>query len=63
MRSIAVLRRLGEKSKDPDDPTASIPTSGLPAKESLLQALRIVQPDKKVQGVLRALSAYAGLGT
>jgi SWI/SNF chromatin-remodeling complex subunit SWI1 len=63
MRSIAVLRRLGEKSKDPDDPTASIPTSGLPAKESLLQALRIVQPDKKVQGVLRALSGYAGLGT
>ena len=63
MRGIAVLRKLGEKSKDPDDPTASIPSSGLPAKESLLQALRIVQPDKKVQGVLKALCAYAGLGS
>jgi SWI/SNF chromatin-remodeling complex subunit SWI1 len=61
---ISVLRRLAEKSRDPDDPNSSIPMPGLPSKDALLKALKIVQP--KLQGVLKqlcALCAYAGLGT
>jgi len=58
---VIVLRRLAEKSRNPDDPNSSIPIMGLPSKESLLQALKIVQP--RLKGVLKQLCAYAGLGT
>jgi SWI/SNF chromatin-remodeling complex subunit SWI1 len=61
MGGIAVLRRLAEKSRDPDDPNSLVPFSGLPPKEALLAALKIVQP--RLQGVLKQLCAYAGLGT
>ncbi len=61
MGGIAVLRRLAEKSRDPEDPNSIIPISGLPAKESLLRTLKLVQP--RLQGVLKQLCAYAGLGT
>ncbi|PVH87928.1 hypothetical protein DL98DRAFT_223792 [Cadophora sp. DSE1049] len=60
MGGIAVLRRLAEKSKDPEDLTSTIPLHGLPSRDSLLGALRIVQP--RLQGVLKQLCAYAGLG-
>jgi SWI/SNF chromatin-remodeling complex subunit SWI1 len=58
---IAVLRRLAEKCKDPEDPKSTIPLAGMPTKESLLGALKIVQP--RLQGVLKQLCAYAGLDT
>jgi len=58
---IAVLRRLAEKSRDPEDLNSMIPISGLPAKENLLGALEIRQP--RLQGVLKQLCGYAGLGT
>jgi SWI/SNF chromatin-remodeling complex subunit SWI1 len=61
MGGIAVLRRLAEKSRDPENPSMMIPISGLPAKESLLGALEIRLP--RLQGVLKQLCAYAGLGT
>ncbi|KUJ14682.1 uncharacterized protein LY89DRAFT_119264 [Mollisia scopiformis] len=61
MGGIAVLRRLAEKSRDPEDPNSNIPLSGLLAKERLLEALRIGQP--RVRPVLKQLCAYAGLGT
>ena len=57
---ISVLRKLAEKSKNPEDPTSAVPVAGLPSKDALLAALKIVQP--KVQPVLRLLCAYAGLG-
>ena len=56
---IAVLRRLAEKSKDPDNPNSIVPISGLPSKENLLGALKIVHP--RLQVVLKQLCAYAGL--
>jgi SWI/SNF chromatin-remodeling complex subunit SWI1 len=56
---IAVLRRLAEKCRDPEDPKSRIPLTGMPTKESLLTALKIVQP--RLQGVLKQLCAYAGL--
>lgn len=58
---ISVLRRLGEKCKDPEDPKSTIPISGLPAKETLLGILEIKQP--KLQNVIKQLCAYAGLDT
>jgi SWI/SNF chromatin-remodeling complex subunit SWI1 len=58
---IAVLRRLAEKSRNPEDPNSTIPYAGLPSKESLLAALKIVHP--RLQGILKQLCAYAGLGT
>ncbi|KAE9369581.1 hypothetical protein N431DRAFT_345391 [Stipitochalara longipes BDJ] len=61
MGGIAVLRRLAEKSRDPENLSTMIPISGLPAKESLLGALEIRLP--RLQGVLKQLCAYAGLGT
>ena len=61
MGGMAVLRRLAEKSRDPEDPKSIIPIPGLPARENLLSALEMRQP--KLQGVLKQLCAYAGLGT
>lgn len=56
---IAVLRRLAEKCRDPEDPNSTIPFSGIPGKESLLSVLEIKQP--RLQSVLKQLCAYAGL--
>ena len=58
---IAVLRTLAEKSRDPETMKFSIPAYALPAKETLLGALKIIHP--KLQVVLRQLCAYAGLDT
>ncbi|KAL3426249.1 arid bright dna binding domain containing protein [Phlyctema vagabunda] len=58
---IAVLRRLAEKSRDPDNATSFVPTSGMPTKDSLLGALKIAHP--RLQGVLKQLCVYAGLDT
>ncbi|TVY41527.1 SWI/SNF chromatin-remodeling complex subunit [Lachnellula subtilissima] len=55
---IAVLRRLAEKSRNPEDPRSTTPFAGLPSKESLLAALKIVNP--RLQGILKQLCAYAG---
>ncbi|KAG9236032.1 hypothetical protein BJ875DRAFT_247866 [Amylocarpus encephaloides] len=60
-RGIGVLRRLGEKSWDTDDPETAIPPQALIARDNVLIALRIGQNDKKVSGVLKALVEYAGL--
>jgi len=61
MGGIAVLRKLAEKSKDPEDPLSTIPIAGLPTKESLFAVLKMAQP--RLQGVLKGLCNYAGLGT
>lgn len=58
---MAVLRRLAERSRDPEDSSFMMPTSGLLAKENLLLALQIRQP--KLQSVLKQLCAYSGLST
>ncbi|PBP19710.1 hypothetical protein BUE80_DR009432 [Diplocarpon rosae] len=60
MCGIVVLQRLADKSTDPEDASSITPLSGLPSKDSLLGALRIAHP--RLQGVLRQLCAYAGLG-
>lgn len=65
MGGLAVLRRLTEKSRDPEDVTRGgvglNGVVGFPARENVLRALTIVQP--KLKEVLKGLCAYAGLGT
>ena len=56
---IAVLRRLAEKCRDPEDPTSNIPLSGILGRENLLRALEIKHP--RLQSVLKHLCAYAEL--
>ncbi|TAQ87621.1 hypothetical protein B7494_g4041 [Chlorociboria aeruginascens] len=58
---LAVLRRLAEKSRDPENPNSAIPIAGIPARESLLAALKVTQP--RLKDVLKQLCAYAGMGT
>ena len=62
MGGIIVLRRLAEKSRDPEDPASVITIPGLPTKERLLSAMEMRSP--KLRDVLIELCAYAaGLGT
>ncbi|CCU75796.1 ARID/BRIGHT domain protein (SWI1) [Blumeria hordei DH14] len=57
--SIAVLHRLVEKSRNPQDPVSGKDFSQVLAKESLLAAMNTVQP--RLQGVLKRLCVFAGL--
>ncbi|KAI9845423.1 MAG: hypothetical protein M1837_004901 [Sclerophora amabilis] len=57
-RGIAVLRRLAEKSQNPEDPSSDLPANILPKKESLLGALLHTGIDSNI---IRQLCAYAGL--
>ncbi|KAH0537450.1 hypothetical protein FGG08_005758 [Glutinoglossum americanum] len=57
-RGMAVLRKLAEKSKNPDDLSSQLPVGILPRKENLLGALLTNNIDSNV---VRQLCAYAGL--
>ncbi len=59
-RGIAVLRKLGEKAKDPDAPVVGLPTGILPNKDILIHTLLIPNVDRSVLG---QLCAYEGLDT
>jgi len=58
--ALGVLRRLVEKSRDPDDSNLPLPTTAFPSKDDLLGALQSKHP--RIQGVLIQLCAYAGYG-
>lgn len=59
-RGIAVLRKLGEKAKDPDVPIVGLPTGVVPSKDVLIHTLLIPNVDRSVLG---QLCAYEGLDT
>ena len=59
-RGIAVLRKLGEKARDPDVPTFGLPAGVVPNRDILVHALLIPNVDKSVLG---QLCAYEGLNT
>ena len=59
-RGVAVLRKLGEKAKNPDAPSVGLPTGVVPNKDVLVHALLISNVDKSVLG---QLCAYEGLDT
>ncbi|KAF8424123.1 hypothetical protein EV426DRAFT_533340 [Tirmania nivea] len=57
-RGMGVLKRLAERSEDPNDPVSNLPLGILPKKESLLGALLTLQIDGEI---VKQLCSYAGL--
>lgn len=61
LSGITVLRRLFEKSRNPDDPESSVPTDGMIKQENLLGALMLKPPTQPRPEVIRQLCLYAKL--
>lgn len=61
LSGITVLRRLFVKSRNPDDPSSTIPTEGMIKQENLLGALMLTPPTQPRPEVIRQLCAYAKL--
>ena len=59
-RGISVLRKLGEKAKDPDVPDVGLPTGVVPNRDILVHTLLIPNVERSVLG---QLCAYEGLNT
>lgn len=57
-RGMGVLKKLAERSENPNDPVSSLPLGILPKKESLLGALLTVQIDGEI---VKQLCSYARL--
>ncbi|VZI09261.1 unnamed protein product [Fusarium fujikuroi] len=60
--AVALLRRLAEKAKDPNDPTSSIPAKAMPAPHALLEALSMQSAEWSKDEVLQKLSTFFALG-
>ncbi|PCD19339.1 hypothetical protein FGRA07_06144 [Fusarium graminearum] len=60
--SVALLRRLAEKARDPNDPTSSIPAKAMPAPHGLLEALSMQSAEWSKEEVLQKLSTFFALG-
>ncbi|CCF35553.1 arid/bright DNA binding domain-containing protein [Colletotrichum higginsianum] len=58
---ISTLRRLAEKSRDPNDPRSSVPADSLPSEESLFKMMLMRSPDWTKDGVIRNLAVYASV--
>ena len=61
LSGITVLRRLFEKSRNPEDPNSTIPTDGMIKQESLLGALMLRPPTQPRPEVIKQLCVYAKL--
>lgn len=61
LNGINVLRRLFEKSRNPDDPTSTVPIAGMIKQENLLGALMLKPPSQPRAEVIKQLCAYARL--
>ena len=60
--AVALLRRLAEKARDPNDPNSSIPAKAMPAPHALLEALSMQSAEWSKDEVLQKLSAFFALG-
>jgi SWI/SNF chromatin-remodeling complex subunit SWI1 len=58
LNGITILRRLAEKTKNPDDPNSKVPLDGMIKKQDILSALMLKQARPEV---VRQLSLYAAL--
>ncbi len=58
---VTLLRRLIEKSRDPNDAT-SIPPAALPPTDSVLSAMMMTSPEWTKEGVLQQLLSFLNLG-
>jgi SWI/SNF chromatin-remodeling complex subunit SWI1 len=61
LSAITVLRRLSEKSRNPDDSTSKVPIDGMIKQENLLGALLLRPPTQPKAEVIKQLCAYAKL--
>lgn len=61
LSGITVLRRLFEKSRNPDDPISTVPIDGMIKQENLLGALMLKPPAQPRAEVIKQLCAYARL--
>ncbi|KAF7922178.1 hypothetical protein BELL_0586g00040 [Botrytis elliptica] len=57
---IGILRRLAEKSRDPEDPTSMIPIPGMPTTERIIKLHERKQP--RLKEALRQLCTFTSLG-
>ncbi|KAG9501057.1 hypothetical protein J7337_006740 [Fusarium musae] len=60
--AVALLRRLAEKARDPNDPTSSIPAKAMPPPHALLEALSMQSAEWSKDEVLQKLSTFFALG-
>ncbi|KAM0426896.1 hypothetical protein ACHAPT_007794 [Fusarium lateritium] len=60
--SVALLRRLAEKARDPNDPTSSLPAKAVPSPQALLDALSMHSSEWAKDEVLQQLSTFFALG-
>ncbi|KAI1016658.1 hypothetical protein LB504_006822 [Fusarium proliferatum] len=60
--AVALLRRLAEKARDPNDPRSSIPAKAMPAPHALLEALSMQSAEWSKDEVLQKLSTFFALG-
>ncbi|KAF5017309.1 hypothetical protein F66182_10782 [Fusarium sp. NRRL 66182] len=60
--AVALLRRLAEKARDPNNPLSSIPAKAMPAPHALLEALSMQSAEWSKDEVLQKLSTFFALG-
>ncbi|KAH7155150.1 hypothetical protein B0J13DRAFT_654735 [Dactylonectria estremocensis] len=60
--TVSLLRRLAEKSRDPNDVTSSLPASAVPAPQALLDSLSMPAPEWAKDDVLQQLTTFFNLG-
>lgn len=61
LNGITILRRLAEKTKNPDDPNSKVPLDGMIKQQDLLGALLLKAPAQPRPEVIRQLCLYAAL--
>ncbi|KAM5359304.1 hypothetical protein ACJZ2D_014565 [Fusarium nematophilum] len=60
--AVALLRRLAEKARDPNDTASSLPAKAVPAPQALLDALSMQSAEWAKDEVLQQLSTFFALG-
>lgn len=55
--AVTLLRRLTEKARDPNHPSASLPKTELPTTQVLMEALSLHSPEWTKEGMLQQLSS------
>ncbi|KAF7546393.1 hypothetical protein G7Z17_g8478 [Cylindrodendrum hubeiense] len=60
--AVSLLRRLAEKSRDPNDLSSSLPANTVPAPHALLDSLSMPAPEWAKDDVLQQLTTFFNLG-
>lgn len=60
--AVGLLRRLAEKSRDPNDKSSSLPAGTVPPSQALLDSLSMPSPEWAKEDVLHQLTTFFNLG-